>query len=199
MNKWREHRTAMRHGPLFIDVPKTGKRDLAEFNAFEDVASYNSKKVKRTGGLPNLRKVPIGRHLSPPLPNTTAALPSNFTTVKELLPRELWDIVSDGEEGADNVESTKKNLAFLKKRQLDKLAQFDEGADADPTADAKDADDEVNEADEEGEDGIEEPQDDEFSEDEDDEGNDYNAEKYFDDGDGVDDDGDDGGANDDAW
>ncbi|KAF2167021.1 hypothetical protein M409DRAFT_22460 [Zasmidium cellare ATCC 36951] len=178
VSKWREHRSAMRNGPLFIDVATTGKRDLAEFNAFEDIATYSSKKAKRAGGLPNLKKVPI---------------------VKDLLPRELWDVVSDGEEGGDNPDATKKNLAFLKKRKLDKLAQFDEGADGDAAADAKDADDEVNEADQEGEDGVEELQDDDYEEDEDDLGNDYNGEQYFDNGDDADDDGDDGGANEDAW
>lgn len=54
----------MRNGPLFIDVPVTGKRNLAEFNAFEDVATYTSKKTKRAGGLPNLKKIPIGRCLA---------------------------------------------------------------------------------------------------------------------------------------
>lgn len=131
----------------------------------------------------------------PPRPTFT----SNFITVKDLLPRELWDIVSDGEEGGDSADTTKKNLAFLKKRKLDKLAQFDEAADADVGADAKDAEDDVNEADQEGEDGVEELQDDDYSEDEDDEANDYNGEQYFDNGDDADDDGDDGGANEDAW
>lgn len=126
-----------------------------------------------------------------------AAPSSNFITVKELLPRELWDVVSDGEEGGDSTENTKKNLAFLKKRQLDKLAQFDDGADADAGADKDD--EEINEADEEGEDAVEELQDDAFSEDEDDEFNDYNGEQYFDNGDGIDDDGGDGDAAEDAW
>lgn len=51
----------MRSGPFFIDTPKTGKRDPADFNAFEDVATYSNKRAKRTGGLPNLKKAPIGR------------------------------------------------------------------------------------------------------------------------------------------
>lgn len=170
VNIYRKHRTAMRNGPFFIDSPKTGKRDAAEFNAFEDVATYGNKRAKRSGGLPNLKKVPI---------------------IKEFLPRQLWDVFADGEE--QNGDSTKKDLTFLKKRRLDKLAQFDEGADV-QVAEDEDANDE----DVDDEDRVEIPEDDDFSEDESDLGNDYNAEKYFDDGDGVDDDGDEAGG-DEAW
>ncbi|CAK3819508.1 hypothetical protein DOTSEDRAFT_55261 [Lecanosticta acicola] len=174
INIYREHNAAMRNGPLFVDEPKTGKRDAAEYNAFEEVQSYGNKKVKRGDGLPNLKKVPI---------------------VKDALPRELWDLVSDGEEDEEGGKSTKKNLDFLRKKRLDKLAQFDDGADVERTAD-NDDDEGEEQADEE--DQVELPEDDDFSEDDDDLGNDYNAEKYFDDGDGGDDDGDDAGG-DDAW
>lgn len=120
-----------------------------------------------------------------------------FFTVKELLPRELWDIVSDGEEDDDETAPpVKKNLDFLKKKRLDKLARFDDNADADGAADV-DADD-ADEREADDEDQVEIPEDDDFSEDDDDLGNDYNAEKYFDDGDGADDDGDDAGG-DEAW
>lgn len=118
------------------------------------------------------------------------------STVKEMLPRELWDVVSDGEEGDDNPDSGKKNLAFLKKKRLDKLAQFDEGAELEAGADADD--DAANEAKEDDDDEPEVPVDDDFSESDDDLANDYNAEKYFDDGDGIDDDVDDAGGED-AW
>ena len=56
---YRAHRTAERNGPFFMDSA-TGKRNLAEFNAFEDVATYSNKRTKRVGGLPNLKKLPIG-------------------------------------------------------------------------------------------------------------------------------------------
>ncbi|EMF11135.1 uncharacterized protein SEPMUDRAFT_150147 [Sphaerulina musiva SO2202] len=177
----REYRNAARNGPYFIDSPAAGKRDLAEFNAFEDVATYSNKRAKPTGGLPNLKKLPI---------------------VKSLLPRELWDLCDDDDEenGTTEGEAPKKNLNFLKKKRLDKLAQFDDDADDAAAAD-KDDDDEVNENEDGGEDEVEELRDDDFSEDDDDLGNDYNAEKYFDDGDGADDDGDggDGGGGEDAW
>ncbi|EME41440.1 hypothetical protein DOTSEDRAFT_55261 [Dothistroma septosporum NZE10] len=175
VNAWRQHRAAMRNGPFFMDTPLTGKRDLATFNAFEDAATYGNKRTKRTGGLPNLKHLPI---------------------VKECLPKELWDVVGDDEDGGEDAEAPRKNLAFLKKKRLDKLAQFDDGADIDAVN--VDDDDEQANQDEDGGDGVEIPEDDDFSEDDDDLGNDYNAEKYFDDGDGVDDDGDDGGGED-AW
>ncbi|PIA97597.1 hypothetical protein CB0940_06289 [Cercospora beticola] len=171
---FRQHRNAMRNGPFFMDGPTSGKRNAAEFNAFEDVPSYANKRIRRTGGMPNLKKLPI---------------------VKELLPRELWDVISDGEEKEDG-EAPKKNLNFLKKKRLDKLAQFDD--DVDETAD-KDDDDEMNENEDGGEDDVEELRDDDFSEDDDDLGNDYNAEQYFDNGDDIDDEGDGDGGGEDAW
>lgn len=61
VNAWRKHREAMRNGPFFIDTPLTGKRDLSTFNAFEDAATYGNKRTKRVGGLPNLKKLPIGK------------------------------------------------------------------------------------------------------------------------------------------
>ncbi|GIZ37533.1 hypothetical protein CKM354_000097800 [Cercospora kikuchii] len=170
---FRQHRNAMRNGPFFMDGPTSGKRNAAEFNAFEDVPSYANKRIRRTGGMPNLKKLPI---------------------VKELLPRELWDVISDGEEKEDG-EAPKKNLNFLKKKRLDKLAQFDD--DVDETAD-KDDDDELNENEGGGEDDVEELRDDDFSEDDDDLGNDYNAEQYFDNGDDIDDEGDGDGGGEDA-
>jgi DNA-directed RNA polymerase III subunit RPC7 len=60
IQKRREHRTAMRNGPFFIDAPKTGKRDPSAFDVFEDQASYSNKRAKRSRGLPNLKKLPIG-------------------------------------------------------------------------------------------------------------------------------------------
>ncbi|SMQ47167.1 unnamed protein product [Zymoseptoria tritici ST99CH_3D7] len=174
VNKWREIREARRNGPFFIDAPRTGKRDPAEFNAFEDVDSYSSKRVKRTGGLHSLKNVGI---------------------VKELLPEELWSVVDDGEEVVEGAAAPKKNnLAFLKKRRLDKLARFDDGAEVDLTADINDDDEDKN-ADDEGADAPEALEDDDFTEDDDDLGDDYNAEKYFSGGENNEDDGggDDGG------
>ncbi|USW55332.1 Putative DNA-directed RNA polymerase III, subunit Rpc31 [Septoria linicola] len=172
---FRAHRTAMRNGPLFMDAPSTGKRDAAEFNAFEDVPTYGNKRVKKAGGMPNLKKLPI---------------------VKSLLPRELMDLVSDDEEDETNEAAPKKNLNFLKKKKIDKLARFDD--DADEGAD-KDDDDELKENEDGGEDEVEELVDDEFSEDDDDLGNDYNAEQYFDNGDDMEDEGDGEGAGEEAW
>lgn len=57
---YRAHRTAERNGPYFMESANAGRRNLAEFNAFEDVATYSNKRAKRTGGLPDLKKLPIG-------------------------------------------------------------------------------------------------------------------------------------------
>ncbi|KAF1821285.1 uncharacterized protein K489DRAFT_382329 [Dissoconium aciculare CBS 342.82] len=182
IQKRREHRTAMRNGPFFIDAPKSGKRDLSSFNAFEDQASFINKRAKRTRGLPNLKKLPI---------------------VPGFFPPELHDVITTTTSTGDPLDPQqppKRNLDWLKKKRIDKLAQFDEnGAQNDDDNDDNDdvpKDDENN-----GEDDVEEPQDDDFSEDDDDLGNDYNAEKYFDDG--EDGDGDDGGGDEgggeDAW
>ncbi|KAM3421776.1 hypothetical protein BST61_g2154 [Cercospora zeina] len=57
---FRQHRNAMRNGPFFMDGATTGKRNAAEFNAFEDVPTYGNKRIKRAGGMPNLKKLPIG-------------------------------------------------------------------------------------------------------------------------------------------
>lgn len=119
---------------------------------------------------------------------------------KRFLPKELWDAVNDGEEEGGGEATKKMDLDFLKKRRLDRLAQFDEGAEGDVVAGAGDDDDEedANPNKKDDEDGDEVPKDDDFSENDSDFGNDYNAEKYFDDGDGADDDGD-GPADEEAW
>jgi DNA-directed RNA polymerase III subunit RPC7 len=120
----------------------------------------------------------------------------------ELLPEELRDVVSDFDPNKTNDAtdsagvSAKKNVAFLKKRRIDKLARFDESADLDAAGADKD-DDEVDENDDGGED-IADMEDDHYTEDEEDLDNDYNGEKYFDDGDDIDDDGGDEGGED-AW
>jgi DNA-directed RNA polymerase III subunit RPC7 len=127
---------------------------------------------------------------------TTHTSKLTFSAVKELLPEELWSVVDDGEEAAEGTVAPKKNLAFLKKRRLDKLARFDDGAEVDLTADADDDDDKN--GDDEGADAPEELEDDDFTEDDDDLGDDYNAEKYFSGGENNEDDGggDDGGGED---
>lgn len=189
---FRKHRHNMRTGPMFSATPKADKRDPAEFNAFEDVATFSNKRTKLNEGWPDMTKVPLGGSfvLTSILRKTW---PLILTAVKELIPEELWDIYGDQAEDGDGTTAPKKSLDFLKKKRLDRLAKFDENADTVPAGD----DDSDNEA-ADDEDQVELPQDDDFSEDDDDLGNDYNAEKYFDDGDGVDDDGDDAGG-DDAW
>jgi hypothetical protein len=245
IQKRREHRTAMRNGPFFIDAPKSGKRDLSSFNAFEDQASFINKRAKRTRGLPNLKKLPIGTYRLGEKPSAFVwIMPSYFPflfseksptrerrkeglkqgilnlmshvhhptdtqiyqprkTVPGFFPPELHDVITTTTSTGDPLDPQqppKRNLDWLKKKRIDKLAQFDEnGAQNDDENDDNDdvpKDDENN-----GEDDVEEPQDDDFSEDDDDLGNDYNAEKYFDDG--EDGDGDDGGGDEgggeDAW
>lgn len=69
VNKWREHQTALRNGPLFINATAGSKRDASEYNAFEETKTYGNKKAKRGDGLPDLKKVPIGEALRFPLRN----------------------------------------------------------------------------------------------------------------------------------
>lgn len=106
-------------------------------------------------------------------------------SVREILPPELSHFVTDGDDPTVVSQARAKNLAFLKKKRIDKLAQFDEGADIDAGAD--DDEDEAKDGDGDGEDGVEAPSDDNFSEDDSEMGDDYNAEKYFDDGEDDDD------------
>ncbi|KXT09757.1 hypothetical protein AC579_9326 [Pseudocercospora musae] len=176
---YRELRRLRREGSFFIDNPKTGKRNPAEFNAFEDQPTFNNKKQKRSTGLPNLKKTVM---------------------LREFLPDELKDLApSDDEEEEARQTRVQSQMSQIKKKRVDKLARFDEGGDDDAVAADKVDDDEADENEERDEDGIDIPEDDDFSEDEDDLGNDYNAEKYFDDGDGIDDEGGDDGGGEDAW
>jgi DNA-directed RNA polymerase III subunit RPC7 len=87
---------------------------------------------------------------------------------KEHFPKELWDVI-DPKGESDNPDARKKTLKINTKSARDKLADFD------------DADEAENEAENEA---VEKKNpDDEFDEDEnDDMADDYNAERYFEDG-----------------
>jgi DNA-directed RNA polymerase III subunit RPC7 len=115
--------------------------------------------------------------------------------VRELLPPELHGLVTDGDDPTVVSEARAKKLAFLKKSRIDKLAQFDEGADVDA---AEDDDDDAKDGDGDGEDDIEEASDNNFSDDDSDMADDYNAENYFENGEDDDDGGggDEGGGED---
>lgn len=172
----REINEARRNSPFFLG-DATGKRNAANFNAFEDVNSYTNKKAKRIHSeKPDLDNVPL---------------------IREILPLELHDLVTDGDDPTVVSEARAKKLAFLKKNRIDKLAQFDEGADVDPSAD--DDEDDAKDGNGDGEDEVEVDSDNNFSEDDSDMGDDYNAEKYFDDGEADDDGGGDDGGGGEEW
>ncbi|CZT15750.1 uncharacterized protein RCC_01584 [Ramularia collo-cygni] len=172
----RETNEDRRNSPFYLG-DATGKRDASTFNAFEDVNTFSYKKAKRLHSeKPDLDNVPL---------------------IREILPPELAHFATDGDDPTVVSEARAKNLAFLKKKRIDKLARFDEGADADAPADDDDDDDDK---DGDGdEDGVEAPSDNDFSEDDSDMGDDYNAEKYFDDGEGDDDGGGEEGGGGDDW
>lgn len=113
--------------------------------------------------------------------------------IKEFFPKELWDTL-DGTDGG-KVKSNKKKLILAKadtanmtveekrKKMMEKIGEIA----------AEGQEDEVMDEDAEGEE-VEEDYN--YEDDEDEMGGDYDAEQYFDDGDGVDDDEGGGGGDD---
>jgi DNA-directed RNA polymerase III subunit RPC7 len=98
-------------------------------------------------------------------------------TEKEHFPKELWDVI-DPKSESDNPDARKKTLKINTKSTRDKLADFDDADDAE-----NEAENEAAEKKNPDDDEIEEIEDDEFDEDEnDDMADDYNAERYFEDG-----------------
>lgn len=115
-----------------------------------------------------------------------------------IFPKDCQDYITG--QAQEDVEAVqKRKRAQLKKKRLDRLAQLDDDADVDGAAgdndDVADDDDDENGED----DGIGALQDDDFDEGDDDLGNDYNAEQYFENGEGADDDAGDDGGGADEW
>ncbi|KAF2718812.1 hypothetical protein K431DRAFT_296551 [Polychaeton citri CBS 116435] len=165
-------RGAMRRGPLFANINRTAgfkrAQAAAEYDAFDPPDTYRKQKAVKERHVPDISQVNL---------------------YQELLPQELWEEAGFLDASSKTKKPVRKSTTTLKER----LAKFDEAAEAN---EAKgDKEDEDNE--EKDEDAPEEVQDDDFEEDEED-NDDYNAEQYFDTGENDYDDlgGDDGGADD---
>lgn len=172
MKLYRELQAGM-HSSIFYFGPlkESRKRSAADFDPFESQDTYGKRFEKNKDfRTPNLKKHKL---------------------LKDFQPKEMWEVIGVTDE--DDPNQPKKKLALSTKKNLDKLAKFDDDVeDRGGVADANDDEDEAP-VDEDADEGVEVPRDDDFKEDADDVDDDYNAEQYFDAGDQDFDDG--GGGN----
>jgi DNA-directed RNA polymerase III subunit RPC7 len=137
-----------------------GKRTAADFDPFTGQQTYAKKYERKPFRLADPKK----RKWQAP----------------HLFPKELWEIIGYNPNAGDN-EQPRKKIVLNKRTNLDKLARFDDDAEEGVNGVDEEPEDVINPEDD-AED-VEAPRDDDFEdEEEDDDKNDYNAEKYFDDG-----------------
>ncbi|KAK3068639.1 DNA-directed RNA polymerase III subunit C31 [Teratosphaeriaceae sp. CCFEE 6253] len=162
---YREMQAEKHASPAYTGPPGSlkalcNKRTAADFNAFEDQQTYGKKYEKKPFRLADPKK----RKWQAP----------------HLFPKDLWETIGYNPDANEDEQAPRKKIVLNSKATLDKLARFDEDAEAGGAKD--DDDDEHVNAEEDADAEAEAPKDDDFSEDDDDDGNDYNAEQYFDDG-----------------